>query len=130
MIHADTTNTAATTTRLIRAMDRQHPVTITYTKENGEQSVRTIEIYDLVISRAGDVLVKAMDRSTGESRSFRIDRITGYTVHRTAYLVERTETDTPAAPTLRHPGNPAALLCPTVAKFADPVTVLAGLLSL
>ncbi|MFI8085955.1 WYL domain-containing protein [Kitasatospora sp. NPDC086009] len=129
-----TTTAAATSTRLIKAMDRQHPVTISYTKENGDHSVRTIEIYDFTVSKAGDVLVKAMDRATGESRSFRLDRISAITVHRTAYRVELTDSakDAPAAPTLNHPGDPVALLLNpdiTSAELADPVALLADLLS-
>ncbi|WP_329492429.1 WYL domain-containing protein (plasmid) [Kitasatospora sp. NBC_01246] len=128
MIKATTTNTAATTTRLIRAMDRQHPVTITYTDRDGAVTVRTIEIYDFEISQAGDIRALAMDRGTGEKRGFRIDRISATTVHRTRYLVAR-EDSTPARPTLRHPGDAAAILCPTAALLAAPGALLTSLLS-
>ncbi|MFD4397233.1 WYL domain-containing protein [Kitasatospora sp. NPDC058478] len=125
------TDTATTTTRLIKAMDRQHPVTVSYVKEDNTTTVRTIEIYDFTVSKAGNVLVKAMDRTTGERRDLRIDRITGYTVHRTRYLIEREDT-TPTAPTLRFPGDPMTLVTnPDIpaADLADPVTLLADLLS-
>ncbi|WP_406324507.1 WYL domain-containing protein [Streptomyces niveus] len=82
-----------TTTRtladLYAAADRQHPVTITYTKADGTQTVRTIETYDVQTTKAGDIVLKAMDRETGESRTWRLDRISAYTVHRTAYLMPR-----------------------------------------
>jgi predicted DNA-binding transcriptional regulator YafY len=91
--------TTATLTRLIKAADRQHPTTLAYLKEekdeNGKrtgrlvETVRTVEIYDFTVSAAGDIVIKAMDRSTGESRSFRLDRIQTYSIHRTRYLVER-----------------------------------------
>lgn len=103
-----------TLNRLLHAMDAQHPVTITYLKEatdeNGRKvydvapdgtrtvrltpTVRTIEIYDARPSKAGDLLVIAMDRETSEVRSWRIDRIVAFTVHRSSYTVERTDDDT------------------------------------
>ncbi|WP_370665417.1 WYL domain-containing protein [Streptomyces sp. IBSBF 2507] len=85
--------TTQTLTRLIKALDAKHPVTITYTKADGTETIRTIEIYDVTVSAAGDILLKAMDRETGESRSFRLDRIEAYTVHRSAYVVTRPAAD-------------------------------------
>lgn len=103
MKHTANETTTQTLTRLIKVLDKQHPVTITYLKEekdeNGRktgrlvETVRTIEIFDVVISQAGDILIKAMDRETGEARSFRLDRIQAYTIHRTAYVVERPAAD-------------------------------------
>ncbi|MGW1532318.1 WYL domain-containing protein [Streptomyces aureus] len=99
MKHTANETSTTTLTRLIKAADRQHPVTIAYLKEekdeNGRktgalvETVRTIEIYDFTVSAAGDIVIKAMDRSTGESRSFRLDRIRTYSIHRTRYLVAR-----------------------------------------
>lgn len=84
-----------TLVRLIKALDKQQPVTITYVKADGSTTIRTIEIFDVVISNAGDILLKAMDRETGEARSFRIDsdRLIAYTVHRTAYVIKRPTVD-------------------------------------
>ncbi|MEU6597869.1 WYL domain-containing protein [Streptomyces flaveolus] len=97
MRHTNRETTTQTLTRLIRALDAKHPVTITYLKEEKDdtgrrtgqliETVRTIEIQDFVVSQAGDILIKAIDRETGEMRSFRVDRIQAYTVHRTAYVV-------------------------------------------
>lgn len=91
--------TTQTLTRLIKATDRQHPVTLAYLKEEKDdagrktgrlvETVRTVEIYDFTVTAAGDIVIKAMDRSTGESRSFRLDRIRTYSIHRTRYLVAR-----------------------------------------
>ncbi|GAA3267831.1 WYL domain-containing protein [Streptomyces lavendulae] len=88
-----------TLVRLIAALDKQQPVTVTYFKEEKTEAgkktgrlvetVRTIEIYDVTVSLDGDILIVAMDRETGESRNFRLDRIQAYTVHRTAYTVTR-----------------------------------------
>lgn len=91
--------TSRTITDLCRAQDRRQPVTITYTKADGSETIRTIEIYDLRTTKAGDVIVKAMDRQSGESRTFRVDRIRSYTRHTGAtYQVERPVADTPAVP--------------------------------
>ena len=110
MRHTANETSTTTLTRLITSLDKAQPVTLTYLKEekdeNGKrtgrlvETVRTIEIFDVVISQAGDILIKAMDRATGEARSFRLDRIVSYTTHRTAYLIERPAADyKPARPT-------------------------------
>ncbi|WP_435279315.1 WYL domain-containing protein [Streptomyces sp. 1222.5] len=93
MRHTNRETTTQTLTRLITALDNQHPVTITYTKADGTETIRTIEIHNVIVSNAGDILVRAMDRETGEMRSFRIDRIQAYTVHRTSYVIERPAAD-------------------------------------
>lgn len=84
-----------TLTRLIKALDAKHPVTITYIKADGTTTVRTIEAYDIVVSAAGDIVIKAMDRESGEARSWRLDRIESYSIHRTAYVIARPVADEP-----------------------------------
>lgn len=74
--------------RLAAAARRGHPVTITYTREDGSETVRTIEVYVITRSKAGNRYAKAMVRTedpAGELRSFRLDRISFLTEHRTAY---------------------------------------------
>jgi len=97
MRHTANETSTQTLTRLIKALDKRHPVSITYVKADGTTTLRTIEIFDVVVSAAGDILLKAMDRETGEARSFRIDsdRLISYTVHRTAYTVSRPAADEP-----------------------------------
>jgi predicted DNA-binding transcriptional regulator YafY len=97
MRHTKNETTTQTLTRLIKALDANHPVTITYTKADDSITVRTIEIYDITVSAAGDIIVKAMDRETGEARSFRLDRLVSYTVHRTAFVIDRPVADEPKA---------------------------------
>ncbi|MCX5522213.1 hypothetical protein OG342_04935 [Streptomyces bobili] len=128
MRHTKNETTTQTLTRLIKAHDRQHPITLAYLKEekdeNGKrtghliETVRTVEIYDFTVTAAGDIVIKAMDRSTGESRSFRLDRIRTYSIHRTAYLVTRPVTTEPkritvglATVTVLYPVD-----CPAVAR--------------
>ncbi|MCX4780127.1 WYL domain-containing protein [Streptomyces sp. NBC_01264] len=76
-----------TMVRFLKAMDAKHPVTISYTKADGSRTVRTIEVYDTQLTKAGDIVLKAMDRESGESRTFRLDRVEAYTVHRTAFVL-------------------------------------------
>jgi predicted DNA-binding transcriptional regulator YafY len=105
MRHTKNETSTATLTRLITALDKQQPVTITYLKEEKDdagkktghlvETVRTVEIYDFYVSAAGDILAKAMDRESGERRDFRIDRLISYTVHRSAYTVPRPAADEP-----------------------------------
>lgn len=97
----------ATTTRLIRAWDRRRPITITYIKADGTETIRTIEIYDITVTKAGNVILKAMDRESGESRTWRLDRIVAYTVHAGTYQVQREQDVMPrplaAAPVVATP---------------------------
>lgn len=130
-MHNTTNETQAQTlTRLLAAADRQHPVTITYTKADGTQTIRTIEIYDTRTTKAGDIILKAMDRETGEGRTFRLDRIQAYTVHRTAYIVARPVTDEPAV-ILPVASAPATVIGREIARddaayYADRYAILAA----
>jgi hypothetical protein len=76
-----------TAARLHTAVRKARPVTVTYVKADGTETVRTIEPRSLTLTKAGDVIVRAADRASGEQRSFRLDRIRSYTLHRTAFLV-------------------------------------------
>lgn len=103
MRHTKNETSTQTLTRLITALDKQQPVTVTYLKEEKDETgkrtgrlvetVRTLEIQDFVISQAGDILIKALDRTTGELRTWRLDRVRAYTIHRTAYTVEAPAAD-------------------------------------
>lgn len=75
---------------LENAVIREHPVTITYTDARGSTSVRTIEPYGKIIKTfEQELLIKAMDRESGQPRSWRLDRIEKYTVHRGSFLTDR-----------------------------------------
>jgi predicted DNA-binding transcriptional regulator YafY len=124
MRHTANETSTQTLTRLITALDKQQPVTITYTKADGSETIRTIEIYNVIVSQAGDILVRAMDRETGESRSFRVDRIQAYTIHRTAYVLEIPSTDT-IADTIATEDTEPLRLADTIAPHADHLTTTA-----
>lgn len=130
MRHTKNETSTQTLTRLITALDKRQPVTITYVKADGSTTVRTIEIFDVVISAAGDILLKAMDRETGEARSFRVDsdRLISYTVHRTAYVVPRPAADEPKQHTTTGLAT-VTVLYPVDCPIAARVQILADALA-
>jgi predicted DNA-binding transcriptional regulator YafY len=111
--------TSQTLTALTRAADHEFPVTITYVKADGTVTVRTIETVSIRTTKAGDIVLRAADRETGELRTFRLDRIQAYTIHRTAYTVVLPEADHPVvAPA---PTTVAALIAYEIARDERPV---------
>jgi predicted DNA-binding transcriptional regulator YafY len=109
----------ATLTALLRAADRRHPVTITYTKADGTTTVRTIEIAECRTTKQGAIILRAADRQSGELRTWRLDRIQAYTIHRTAYTVTLPDAEHPA-PALPAPTTPAALVAYEIARDERP----------
>ena len=77
--------------RLTKAMERQHPVTLSYVRADSERVLRTIEIYEVPegLTKGGNRIIRALDRETGLTRSWRVDRIVSYTIHRSRFLIER-----------------------------------------
>jgi predicted DNA-binding transcriptional regulator YafY len=88
--------TTKTLADLYRAIDRQHAVTITYTDADGTESIRTIEPHDIRTTKSGRIQVRAMCRLRGDARSFYIDQITAYTLHRISFVLDLPEATTPA----------------------------------
>jgi predicted DNA-binding transcriptional regulator YafY len=88
--------TTKTLTDLYRAIDHQHAVTITYRAEDGTETIRTIEPWDIRTTKAGRIQLRAGCRLRGDARSFYIDRIVSYTTHRIAFVLEQPEATTPA----------------------------------
>lgn len=75
--------------KLTKAVRKQQPVTIGYTKQyDGESTVRTVEPTSLKITKTGNTVMGGRDRRSGEYRSFRVDMIADYTVHRSAFVVD------------------------------------------
>ena len=76
--------------KILYAMRKRFRVTITYTRANGSETVRTIEPYMLTRNTAGDRYVRAMSTAadgTPEVRTWRLDRMVSLTVHRSRFLV-------------------------------------------
>jgi predicted DNA-binding transcriptional regulator YafY len=91
---------------LLRALDRRTAVTVTFDKEEKDAAgkktgrlvtdVRTVEPYNVHTTLEGQIVIKAMDRQSGESRTIRLDRIHAYTLHRSPFILDRPEATTPA----------------------------------
>ncbi|MEE1812683.1 WYL domain-containing protein [Streptomyces sp. BE133] len=95
MKNTKTQTTTRTLADLYRAMDRQNAVTITYFDEDGTESIRTIEPYDIRTTKSGLIQIRAMCRLRGEARSFYLHRIVSYTCHRISFVLDRPEATTP-----------------------------------
>jgi len=57
------------------AITQSAPLAITYVSALGERTERIVEPYDLTVTAAGNLIVRAMDRRSGAPRSFRLDRV-------------------------------------------------------
>lgn len=78
-----TTNTLA---HLMGAMSAGRAVTIRYVRRDGVVSRRRVEIHSFRVTSAGNVTFYAWDHRDQEMTTFRVDRITHYTLHRTPKL--------------------------------------------
>lgn len=76
-----------------KAIARRLPITVTYTDPKGQETVRTIEPYEIKQAANGDLRVMAMCRLRLDIRAFRLDRITHYTVHRGTFQLELPNAD-------------------------------------
>lgn len=112
--------TETTLTALLRALDKRQPVTITYVKKDGTTTVRTVELFEIRTTKAGAVLLRGMDRQTGEARSFLLAGLISYTVHRTAYTVPVPADETPAP--VVAPATTAALVAFELGRDDRPTT--------
>lgn len=83
-------NSANTLAHLLGAMAAGRAVTIRYIREDGEVSRRRIEIHSFRITNAGNITISAWDQRDAEMTTFRVDRITHYTLHRTPKLAAYT----------------------------------------
>ena len=87
-------------------------VQLDYTKEDGERTAPTIEPYSVRRTTAGDLLLFGVKADTGESTSYRLDRIRSATVTRQAYrpryAIELTTTGPLDTPTIARPPAPVA----------------------
>lgn len=70
--------------RLHTAARTGRRMTIRYVKVLGEVSRRSIVVASVRLAKTGNVIVRAADLKIGEDRSFRADRITHTTLHRSA----------------------------------------------
>ncbi|MFJ8727738.1 WYL domain-containing protein [Streptomyces sp. NPDC093269] len=79
-----------------RAIDNQRAVTITYLDTDGTETIRTVEPWDIRTTKAGRIQLRAGCRLRGDARSFYVDAIVSYTVHRIGFVLDRPEATSPA----------------------------------
>lgn len=79
---------ARTESDMRRAVKLRLPVTVDYVAEDGTHSVRTLEPYEVRVTKGDQVVIVAMCRMRLERRTFRLDRVTHYTVHRGTFQLE------------------------------------------
>ena len=85
---------------LYRAIDRQQADTLTFTDRNGVTTIRTVEPFAFSTTKAGGIRVHAMCRlaysenPADAERSFDVDGISEYTLHRVAFVLTRPEPTT------------------------------------
>jgi predicted nucleotidyltransferase component of viral defense system len=87
-----------------------------YTKETGERTAPKIEPYSVRRTRAGDLLLFGVKAGTGESRSYRLDRIGSATVTRQAFrprfAVELAASGPLDAPSIERPPTAVSTFLP------------------
>ncbi|GAA3372327.1 hypothetical protein GCM10017744_103400 [Streptomyces antimycoticus] len=123
MKHTARQSPTRTLATLIRAMDDQRAVTITYISSDGEESVRTIEIHDIRTTRAGRIIIRAMCRMRGEMRTFHPAQIVTYTVHRMGFAMDAPADETPSTHMAKTPRRLISLELDR--DYPDPVTLAA-----
>lgn len=81
-------NTANTLAHLMSAMIAGRAVTIRYIRKDGEVSRRRVEIHSFRVTNEGNITFYAWDERDQEMTTFRVDRVTHYTLHRTPKLAD------------------------------------------
>lgn len=88
--------TTKTLADLYRAIDRKVCITITFVDADGTETIRTVEPYDIRTTKSGRIQLRAGCRLRRDARSFYVDQIRAYTLHRIGFVLERTEGTSPA----------------------------------
>lgn len=118
-----------TTTRtladLYRAIDNGRAVTITYTDRDGVTTIRTVEPFALSTTNDGGIRLHAMCRLAATEnpddaeRAFNLARVSEYTVHRIAFVLDRPEPTTYERPEPQPADNAQALFFYELARDKD-----------
>lgn len=69
------------------AIEKGRPVTLDYALVTDTGNLRTVELYEECVNKSGETYFRGMDRTTGLPRSWRMDRIRAYTVHRSSFII-------------------------------------------
>lgn len=82
-------STCKTLADLYRSIDHRTCVTITYLDEKGEETVRTVEPFELRTGEGGAIELHAMCRLRGAARRFFLHRLISYTTSRISFVLQR-----------------------------------------
>ena len=119
--------TTKTLADLYRAIDHGYAVTLTFTDRNGVTTVRTVEPFELSTTQDGEIRLHAMCRlahaedPTDAERGFTLSRISAYTVHRMAFVLERPSPTTYERPEPAPADDADALFLYELARDRDDV---------
>lgn len=94
MKHTAKQPTTTTLADLYRAIDHRWAVTLTYTDEHGETTIRTVELHELRTNNDGGIELVVMCRLRQAERKLALAGVSAYTVHRMAYVLTRPEPTT------------------------------------
>ncbi|MFE9812379.1 WYL domain-containing protein [Streptomyces sp. NPDC005548] len=122
--------TTKTLTDLYRALANRTAVTITYLKPGEtEPTVRTVDIHELRTTAVrikkdgtvtgGGYVVIAMCRLRGQGREFHLSGILSYTLHRSAYVLDRPDNTTYERPAPQPTDDADALFFYELARDQD-----------
>lgn len=112
-------STKKTLTDLYKALDNQHAVTLTYTDEDGETTIRTVELHELRTNNDGGIELIVMCRLRQAERKLLLAGVSSYTVHRMAYVLTRPEPTTYERPAPAPADDAQALFFYELARDKD-----------
>lgn len=104
---------------LYRALDHQHCITLTYTGEDGETTIRTVELHELRTNSDGGIELIVMCRLRQAERKLLLSGVSSYTVHRMAYVLTRPEPTTYQRPAPQPANDAQALIHYELARDQD-----------
>lgn len=119
MKHTANQTTTKTLTDLYRALDHQHCITLTYTAEDGETTIRTVELHEVRTNNAGGIELVVMCRLRQAERKLLLSGVSAYTVHRMAYVLTRPEPTTYQRPAPQPADDAQALFFYELARDKD-----------
>jgi predicted DNA-binding transcriptional regulator YafY len=107
-----------TLTDLYRALGKR-ALTVTYTDDQGETTVRTVELHELRTTDTGNIALTVMCRMRGAERQLLLSGISSYTIHRAAFTLTRPEPTTYERPAPAPADNADALFLYELARDRD-----------
>lgn len=108
-----------TLTDLFKALGNRHAVTLTYTDEKGETTVRTVELHEIRTTDGGGIELIVMCRLRQAERKLSLEGVSAYTLHRIGYVLTRPEPTTYKRPEPQPDNDAQALYFYELARDRD-----------